>query len=300
MNKTYLEISITANEHQQELLIPTMTELGCQGFQETETHLLCYIEKTHWNDAKSSALTLELIRLRRMQTISANSDVQFRDIEEENWNAAWEKTIRPIEVGEKLVIKPSWQEYNNAANRIVIQIDPKMSFGTGYHETTRLTLQLLEKYVDAGRRLPTGRIVDDSSRFSMLDVGTGTGILAIAAVKLGAKSAIGIDNDEWAIENACENVNANGLADKITISSESLDTLHSTFDLIAANLQFNTIIEMLEIFRTKLRNDGLLLLSGLLVEDKENILRQLHEQWFTVVESLQENEWIALAAKKIS
>ncbi len=291
MNKTYLEIAITANERQQELLIATMTELGCQGFQETDSHLLCYIEKPLWSDEKSSTLQQELKRV--LQTISANADVQFRDIKEENWNAEWEKTIKPIEVGERLVIKPSWCEYENKTNRIVIQIDPKMSFGTGFHETTRLVLELIEKYIDVGRRL-------DSSRYEMCDVGTGTGILAIAAVKLGAKSAIAIDNDDWSIENAKENVIANGLAKKITISSASLDEFHSTFDIITANLQYNIIIEMLETFRTKLKNNGILLLSGLLAEDKENILKQLKDKSFAVVEQRKENEWIALSAKKIS
>ena len=282
MKKTYLEIAISANERQKELLVATMTELGCQGFQETDSHLLCYIDKSLWTEDKSSELRDELKGI--LQTISVNACIEFRDIEEENWNEQWEKTINFVEVGKKLVIKPSWGKYENRENRIVVQIDPKMSFGTGYHETTRLTLRLLEKYTSPGS--------------SALDVGTGTGILAIAAIKFGAQSAVGIDNDEWAIENAHENVIANGLGDRIRILSVPLTEIHSTFDLISANLMFNTIVEMLPEFSVKLRNGGMLLLAGLLAADKQDILQHLRRAGFEIAEECFEGEWIALAVKK--
>ena len=228
--KSYLEISIASNEKQRELLIPTMTELGCEGFQETDTSLLCYLEKSRWNDKKFESLKADLKKI--LQTISVNAAVQFREFSEENWNERWEQTITPIEIGKRLVIKPSWSEYNNTQNRIVIQIDPKMSFGTGYHETTRLTLQLLEKHL--------------KSDITMLDVGTGTGILAIAAVKLGASSATGVDIDEWSIENAKENVVNNSVQGQVTISNTPLREFQPhSFDLITANLTLNTNISYL-------------------------------------------------------
>ena len=192
--------------------------------------------------------------------------------------------MQPIEVGKRLVIKPSWCPYDNIGNRLVIQIDPKMSFGTGYHESTRLTLVLLEKHTRPG--------------CSIFDVGTGTGILAIAAVKLGAQSGVGIDNDEWAIANAQENVTANGLAEKIVISPAPVPEIHSTFDLITANLSFPTIVELLNDFRRTLHDGGILLLSGLLDSDQKEILRHLELNGFEIVDRLSENEWIALAARK--
>ena len=281
--KTFLEISISASQSQQELLIPTMVELGCQGFQEQESSLLCYIEKSRWSDEKYGALKEELKKL--LQTISSNTHVAFREIVEENWNEQWERSLQPIEIGKRLVIKPSWSSYENKNGRTIILIDPKMSFGTGYHESTRLTLQLLEKYVSHG--------------CSVLDVGTGTGVLAIAAVKLGAKSALGIDIDEWSIENAKENVVANDVVGKVTISSEPLSHLHETlFDVITANLTLNTNRELLPQFHALLRTKGVVIVSGLLRSDEQTMTNHLKEQQFTFLEECTENEWIAIAAQK--
>ncbi len=281
--KTYLEISITAQPHQQENLIPTMTELGCEGFQETDSSLLCYIEKHHWNEKKYGILKNKLKTI--LHTISANAQVSFKEIIEENWNERWERSLQPIEIGTKIVIKPSWSEYKKDGEKIIITIDPKMSFGTGYHETTRLTLQLLEKYITSG--------------CSVLDVGTGTGILAIASVKLGANKAVGIDIDEWSIENARENALANLVQEKVSISGQSLSHLSQTsFDIITANLTLNTIVELLPEFRNHLRPDGILLLSGLLQSDRETMINHLHMHSFKTLEHRTENEWIAFAAKK--
>ena len=280
--KTYLEVSVSANETQREILISTMIELGFQGFQETDTHLISYIDKTDWNEDKYETLKAELKRL--LNIISSNAEIVIREVPDENWNAQWEQTIQPIEIGEKLVIKPSWSEYDNAGGRIIIRIDPKMSFGTGYHETTRLTLCLLEKYLKQGD--------------AVLDVGTGTGVLAIAAVKLGAMSAAGIDIDEWSIDNAGENIKNNGVSDSVTISDTPLEQLQGPFSLITANLTLNTNSEMLGNFYTLLQNNGKVLLSGLLVNDREAIRARLLEERFTIIEELQENEWIAIAAGK--
>ncbi|HLX12490.1 MAG TPA: 50S ribosomal protein L11 methyltransferase [Bacteroidota bacterium] len=280
--KTYLEIAVSANEHQRELLIPTFVELGSHGFQETDSHLLCYFDKSSFGQTEYERLLTDIKAL--LQTISANAEIKFREFEEENWNRQWEQSIQPIEIGTKLAVKPSWSDYENSGGRIVLHIDPKMSFGTGYHETTRLVLRLLESYVSAGQ--------------SVLDIGTGTGILAVAAIKLGAKNALGIDIDDWSIENARENITANGVADKIKISNTSLEQIHGTFDLITANIQLNVIVEMLPIIRILLKDNAIVLLSGLLQENRTAIHSALESNRFEIVEETQENEWIALAVRK--
>jgi ribosomal protein L11 methyltransferase len=280
--KTYLEVSISATESQRELLLPTMMELGFQGFEETETHLKSYLDKSEWDENQFTRLKTDLKHL--LHSISVNAEIQFRVIPETNWNAQWEKTIQPIEIGDKLVIKPSWSDYTNPGGRTIIQIDPKMSFGTGYHETTRLTLRLLEKHIHGIN--------------SMLDVGTGTGVLAIAAVKLGAASAWGIDIDEWSIDNANENIIANDVADKVTISDTPVTSINRTFRLITANLTLNTNSELLPTFKRLLRDTGTILLSGLLIGDAETMRSRLREEQLTILEELTENEWIAIAARK--
>lgn len=272
--KTYLEISISASKLQQELLLPTMVELGCHGFGETDTELLCYIDKSLWNEEKFNFLKTEV-----------KSNIKIKEIQEENWNEAWEKSIQPIEVGNKITIKPSWANYENASGRIVIQIDPKMSFGTGYHETTRLTLKLLEKYIKKGD--------------VVLDIGTGTGILAIAAIKLGGSNALGIDNDPWSIDNAKENVAANNLSDKIEISDSALASLPETkYDLITANIMLNTILEMLPDIVKRIKYGGVILFSGLLIIDDKPFLSGIEKFNLKIIEKLTEGEWTAFALKK--
>ncbi|MBI1807941.1 MAG: 50S ribosomal protein L11 methyltransferase [Ignavibacteria bacterium] len=282
--KTFLEISVSATEQQRELLIPTMIELGCEGFQETDSSLLCYVDKSRWKDDNYQLFKDNVKRM--LLKISVNAAVQFREIKEKNWNEEWEKTIQPIEIGDRIVIKPSWCEYDNRGNRIVVQIDPKMSFGTGFHETTRLTLRLLEKWLKQG--------------WTVLDVGTGTGVLAITAVKLGARSAFGIDIDEWSVTNAHENVLANQVVDRVTISDRTIDTCDSsTIDLITANLTLNTNIDLLSEFSRALKPDGYLILSGLLRTDRDSMIQHLIEKRFHIIDELCENEWIAIAAHKL-
>lgn len=282
--RKFLEVILSVNETQRNLLLPTLIELGCHGFLENDDTLHCYLDTTSFTDSRYEELKLQFKEL--LQTISSNISIQFRTIEEENWNKQWESSIQPIEIGKKFVIKPSWTNYNNPSNRIVIQIDPKMSFGTGFHETTRLVINLLEKYIKIGN--------------SVLDVGTGTGILAIASVKLGASHAIGIDIDEWAIENAKENVQVNDVAELITILDKPLTFFPTeSFDVITANLTFNTILEMLNEFRRILKSKGIVLLSGLLLQDKEKMVHHAKEHSFSLLETITENDWIALAIQKI-
>lgn len=281
--KHYLEISITSPPSQRDLLIATMVELGCRGFHDTDTELLCYFDSTDWSRAQTQRLETDIRRM--LRTISSNADVRLRTIEEVNWNEQWKRTIQPIEVGEKIAIKPSWATYENKHNRIVIQIDPKMSFGTGYHESTRLMLRLLEKYVKAG--------------YSLLDVGTGTGILAITAVKLGVARAVGIDVDEWSLSNAAENVSINDVADRVLISNQPLDRLPARqFDLIAANMTLNTIIELLPEIVKRLKRPGVILLSGLLRNDEQALQAVLSSRGYTVAETISENEWIAVVIRE--
>lgn len=283
--KTYLEISISATEYQRELLLPTMTELGCEGFQETDTALLCYINKDRWTEKSYQTFQSELKSL--VGIISSNASVQFRELKEENWNDQWERTLLPVEVGKTITIKPTWTSYDNPGNRLVILIDPKMSFGTGYHETTRLTLSLLERYIRK-----------DST---VLDVGTGTGILAIASVKLGAAKAVGIDIDEWSIDNARENIVINNVSQQVHIENRPVENfLPQSFELITANLTLNTNVELLEQFHSVLIPHGILLLSGLLTSDGQSMKDHLLEKHFTVIEELMEHEWIAIAAQKSS
>lgn len=166
-------------------------------------------------------------------------------------DAAWERQAGIVEATDRIIIKPSWKKLRKGdRGRIVLHIDPKMSFGTCHHETTRLCLFLLQEYVKR-----SGHV---------LDFGCGTGALAIAAVKLGARSALAVDNDLWAIRNARENVRKN----RVRVASRELFRLPDReFDLIVANIDLPTITNTLPLLVKKLRLEGVLILSGLLTSD---------------------------------
>jgi ribosomal protein L11 methyltransferase len=277
----FLQVSVSGSKQQTEALLPSLVELGCIGFEETDTHLIGYLLLPPARDRSEKLKEALLETLRR---ISSNAEITFAEIPDRNWNEEWERTIQPIEVGERFVIRPSWREYRNDSGRIVLVIDPKMSFGTGYHETTRLMLLLLERYAAPGS--------------FVLDVGTGTGVLAIAAVKLGAVRAVGTDTDGWAVENAIENVRLNGVPDRVTVFHGSIPGgLHPAPGMICANLTLNDLRAMLGHFREILAAGGTLLISGLLAGDESPIGEALAGAGFHAVETVRENEWLAICAR---
>jgi len=281
--KTYFELSVDTSGQQRELLIPTMIELGAHGFMESDTGLLSYFDCSAWDEKQRDKFLTDVRGLVRQ--ISANAEIRCRVIEEESWNEQWERSLSPIEVGRKLVVRPSWSNYENRNGRIDIQIDPKMSFGTGYHETTRLILQLMENCIAPG--------------FSMLDIGTGTGILAIAGAKLGAAKAIAIDNDEWSILNAKENVVGHGLSGCVSVQDTSLaDLTDDNFDVIAANITLDAILDLLPEMLKRLKPSGTLLLSGLLQADEKVLREELVNHHLNITTKLIENEWLAVAARR--
>lgn len=281
--KTFLEVTI--NGSNPETCIPALAEIGCRGFLEQGPALVGYFGEESLRPGESAAGFRERIN-RAVREVSAEARVDFREVPDRDWNEEWEKSIRPIEIGERFVVRPSWAPYENRDQRIVIQIDPKMSFGTGFHESTRLMMSLLERYVQPG--------------FSVLDVGTGTGILAIAAARLGSGRVLGIDNDDWSISNSKENIRANGLEDRIDISGTPAENLSDlSFNLLAANLTLNTISELLPRFHRLLVLNGMLLISGFLVTDREAMIGRASSARFFVVDEESENGWLAIAARRL-
>ncbi len=170
-------------------------------------------------------------------------------------------------------------------DQIVIIIDPKMSFGTGEHQTTKLVIRLLEKYVQKGMKV--------------LDAGTGTGILSIAAVKLGAAGTIAFDIDDWCYENAKENTGLNDVSDDIDIRIGEIDMIpEDNFDMILANIQKNILLELSGEFAGRLKQNGIILLSGLLWDDEEDILKEYTLKGFSHNETIRMDDWIALSLIK--
>lgn len=281
MPGSYIEVEIITDPLLFDDLVGILSGREYEGFWEEGSRLRGYVKSGVWNGDRLKELEDLATALAREHALPA-PEITTRLIEDKNWNALWEAGIQPIRVSDRIIVAPTWHPYHPSPGEIVLTIDPKMSFGTGHHETTRLMIELLEKHLRPGD--------------TMLDVGTGTGILAIAGIKLGATSAVGLDNDEWSFGNAKENVALNSVQDVVSIVlGEIRDLPMAGFDLIAANIQRGVIEQILPEMRQRLNAGGRILLSGLLDVDGEPILGSLAANRLRVVDEIHEKEWIALA-----
>lgn len=273
----YVKLVISVADDYQEPLISELIELDFDAFEQQEGRIITYIPIERFGDVQ---------RERIEGVLRAYPGDGFIETEEvvadQNWNEEWEKTIEAQNIG-KFYVKPTWDRSSAPDDSILLEIDPKMAFGTGYHETTRLMLRLLPDVVKK----------DDL----VLDAGTGTGILAIAAVKLGARKAFAFDVDEWSITNTKENILLNRVDQKISVRKGSTETIPagSSYDVILANIERNTILDMLPKLQNLLKKSGRMLLSGLLKKDEQSISDKLLGLDLEIREIIHENEWIAFS-----
>jgi ribosomal protein L11 methyltransferase len=210
----------------------------------------------------------------------------FTPIADQNWMEAWKENYKPIPVGEKLIIVPAWLESPDAT-RLPIRIDPGMAFGTGTHPTTQLCLELLEKYVVPGN--------------DVIDVGCGSGILSIGAIKLGAGRALAVDIDPASVDATYENAEANGITSGLLVGQGSVEELLAgKFDfqqapLVLANILANILIRLFEDGMGNLvSNQGVLILSGILEEQADDVVRAATEHGFKLIEKRQIGDWVAI------
>jgi ribosomal protein L11 methyltransferase len=284
MHRPHIELTVGTEAAAFDTITGALSLEGFDGFWEDGTSLRAYIPEGRWNPDRLDGLRRTLTDITGHFSLPPPS-LTLAPIADQNWNRAWEETVRPIRVTPRIVVAPTWHPYPGGPGEIVLTIDPKMSFGTGYHESTRLMLALMETHLRAGARV--------------LDAGTGTGILAIAALKLGAASAIGFDIDEWSFENAQENGRLNGVSDRFAVRQGDLGSVpESGFDLVAANIQKNVIEEMLPGLLSRLAPGGTMLLSGLLAADRDAMVSTLRREGLAAAEELHEEEWIAFAARR--
>jgi len=277
----YLRVEFELSEDLHELFIAELMDMDFYGFEQFDDKLVAYIDKQRFNDSNREYLE------QLVAAYSGDSIMEFEDIPEQNWNQSWEQTIQPQRIG-KFLVKPTWSTERPADDEIVLEIDPKMSFGTGYHTTTRLILKQIQ-----------GMDLKDKV---ILDAGTGTGILAIAAIKLGAGKAIGFDIDSWSRDNAHENSFLNKVNDNFEVRFGGIETIddHELFDLILANINRNVLIDILPDLVNHLNNDGLICLSGLLYTDEDAFRDRLYELPVQVSDVKREEEWILMEILKVA
>lgn len=209
--------------------------------------------------------------------------IELLDCAEDDWRNNWKKYFNPIEVGKNLLIRPSWRDDYDANGRIVLNIDPGLAFGTGGHETTRLCLEMCEKYLKKGN--------------SVLDVGCGSGILSIATLLLGADNAVGVDIDETAVRTAAENAEINGVGNRYTaICGSFTDKVEGKYDIVLANIVADAIMFLSEGIRDFMKSDAVYIMSGI-IDTRAEEVKQSVSRHFDIIEEHIENGWACFAAK---
>jgi len=204
-------------------------------------------------------------------------------VDEEDWNTQWKKYYKPMKVGDKFIIKPLWEKYEAKEGEIILHMDPGMAFGTGTHETTRMCLEAVEDYLQK-----------DTTVF---DIGTGSGILAIGASKLGAKEVIGVDLDIVAVNSAKENVGYNNLKNVTILHGNLMDVVEGNADIIVANIIAEVILILIDDVKKKLNDGGIFISSGI-IKEKENMVKEgLVAKGFDIIETRREGEWVCIVSE---
>ncbi len=250
-----------------DILSALFSDLNCQGLEETENTLMVFFYENEFDEATVN------------ESIQAFEYMYKKElVPHENWNAQWESNFEPIRINDEVGIRANFHPpFTNCRYDIVIT--PKMSFGTGHHETTQMMLEFACEI--------------DFANKAVLDFGCGTGVLAIFAAMKGAESVKGIDNDNWSVENATENCIKNKCP-QIDISGQDIFTINNTFDIILANINLNILLETLPQLKKILKPKGEIFLSGILFSDIQIISECFTELGFRLISQNRKKDWVAL------
>ena len=277
MDSIYIayDFIVSPKEPATEMLIAQLGYIGFESFVENENGVVAYIQKKEWNSDKVEDLYL----------LNSNEfDITFNhsEIEQTNWNKEWEKNFNPIQVNGQVSIRAPFHE--NPSLNFDIVIEPKMSFGTGHHETTHMMVQHL--------------LALDLKNKKVLDMGCGTGILAIFAEMKGAQPTDAIDIDSWCFENSLENVQRNGCKHINVLEGDSSLLKGKEYDVIIANINRNILLSDMKIYTDCLSENGVLLLSGFYKEDISIIESEVIKYGLVLDKMIQKNNWVALKYMK--
>lgn len=236
------------------------------------------------SECDNASEALEFLKA-RLSAENIDFEVESLGVEDSDWNENWKKYFHTTEIGKKLAIVPSWEEYANPQNRTLLHIDPGAAFGTGTHATTSLCLSLLENYID--------------NETEMLDIGCGSGILAIASVLLGAKRAIGVDIDAQSVKTAKENAEINKITENCEfIVGDLADKITGKYKVICANIVADIIIRLYENVSDFMEEDGVFIISGIIDIRKDEVLTKAKEFGFEVLVEQYKDNWCAFVLKR--
>lgn len=254
-----------------------------------ETTVTVYLPHNAQGFENLQAIKDELVRLKQRDVDNAfgRLECELDNVREEDWANNWKQYFKPLCIGDKLLIKPSWESVSDGETRKILEIDPASSFGTGQHNTTQLCLELIEQNVQQGDRL--------------LDLGCGSGILSIGAILLGARSAFAVDIEENAVKIASENAAKNNIGSEVytarcgdIISDEALRTeIGGGYDVVCANIVADVLIAMSGYFKGFLRKNGTLVISGIIDGRKDEVIDRITACGFEIIEVREKEDWVA-------
>lgn len=210
--------------------------------------------------------------------------VTYHKVNEDDWANNWKQYYKPTKVGEHIVVKPTWEDYEEKPGEVVVELDPGMAFGTGTHETTRMCIKALEK-----------KVKKDTTVF---DIGTGSGILSIAAAKLGAKHVVGVDLDPVAVESAKKNLEFNKVNNMEILYGDLMEVVEGKANIVVANILADIIMFLSEGVRAFIEDEGYFIASGILNTQRDKVTDKLKALDFTIEEVMEDGEWICIIAKK--
>ena len=235
------------------------------------------------SECDNAAEALEFLK-ERLTAEGIGYKAEAVGVNDSDWNENWKKYFHATEIGEKLAIVPSWESYENKDNRTILQIDPGAAFGTGTHATTSLCLDMLQSYVD--------------DNTEMLDIGCGSGILAVASVLLGAKTAVGVDIDAQSVKTAKENAEINSVTEKTEfIVGDLAEKVRGKYSVVCANIVADVVIRLLENVKNYMEADAVLIVSGIIDLRENDVLNAAEKQGFTLIEKRYKDNWCAFALK---
>lgn len=275
---SYIEVScrIFPAEPASDILIAQMAEIGFEGFTDSDTGVLAYIPKELF-DAEA------LQELGIVKTGAFDISFDYAEIEEENWNAVWESNYEPVAIDGKCLVRAPFHQKQEGFDYEIV-LEPKMAFGTAHHETTFLSIkQMLEM---------------DFKDKTVLDMGSGTGILSILASKQGAKRILAIDNDPWAYKNAVDNFKMNDVGNAEALEGDAFSVPDEQFDVVLANINRNIVIQDMKHYANALKKSGILLLSGFYEHEAEMVSKEAQKFSIHIRSQSSKNDWVALQAQK--
>ncbi len=281
----YKQVTVKVVPSISEAICNFLFELGATGLAEHKDRIVAYFSGDTSTALLKKSLNSFLHSLQELFETDFEIDIDIQDIPSRDWREEWKKDLTSIPVSEKIIIKPSWAELPVDVPPCVIELDPEMAFGSGTHATTQLMLISIETHVAPGQMV--------------FDVGTGTGILAIAALKLGAGRVIGCDVDPVAAQTAKRNVEKNDVADRFSVYAGPINAVKAEFDLILANVNRKVILDILFEISERTKPGGTCLLSGILNTEEMMIRDACERQNLPVLSVHYKDEWLTLETIKI-